>query len=174
MKLAAIAVFGLFTAAAASAQELPVGSGVIAFEEKLEIGPDCESFSGPGMLVLSVFPDASFRAQTDAGTFRGVLAAADPKGRAWHLRFDGMSLLFYKRYLEAGARALCDADVSISGGGVESFVLKLRKRGTQASLVLRTTATGSSAFADGPGRHQIRGRGSFVLGLLPSSAEAEG
>lgn len=173
MKLAAIALLGLLAASPAAAQPLPVGSGLIAFEERLEIGPGCESFSGAGILVLSVFPDGSFRAQSDAWTFRGLLSA-DPKERAWNLRFDEESLVFYKHYLEAGGRVLCDTDVSISGGGVESFVLKLLRRGTQASLVLRTTATGSPAFGDGRGRHQIRGRGSFVLGLLPSSAEAEG
>ena len=39
MKLVAVTLLGLLTAAAGGAQELPVGSGVIAFEEKLEIGP---------------------------------------------------------------------------------------------------------------------------------------
>jgi hypothetical protein len=173
VKLSAIAPLGLLLAVAAGAQPLPVGSGLIAFEEKLKIGPGCEEFSGAGMLVLSVFPDASFRAQSDAGTFSGRLWPEDPRGRTWNLRFDTGSLSFYKRYLEAGARVLCGTDVSISGGGVESFVLKLRRRGSQASLVLRTTATGSAAFAGGRGRHQIKGKGSFVPGLLPAS-EASG
>jgi hypothetical protein len=173
MKLFALAPLGLLLAVAAGAQPLPVGSGLIAFEETLRIGPDCESFSDTGILVLSVFPDGSFRAQSDAGTFSGVVRPADPKGRAWHLRFDAPSLAFYKLYLEAGARVLCGRDVSISGGGVESFVLTLRRQGSQASLVLRTTATGSSAFAGGHGRHRIHGRGSFVPGLLPA-AEARG
>jgi hypothetical protein len=170
MKSSAIALLGLLLAAAAGAQPLPVGSGLIAFEERLEIGPGCESFRGAGMLVFSVFPDGSFRTQSDAGTLSGGLWPADSKGRAWNLRFDAGSLSFYKLYLEAGARVLCGTDVSISGGGVESFVLKLRRRGTQASLVLRTTATGSDAFAGGPGRHQLKGKGSFVRGLLPGSA----
>jgi hypothetical protein len=171
MKPAAIALLGLLAASTAAAQPLPVGSGLIAFEEKLEIGPDCDSFSGANMLVLSVFPDGSFRAQMDVGRFTGALVPVDAKGREWNLLFDARSLSFYKSYLEAGARVLCETDVSISGGGVESFVLKLRREGTKASLVLRATATGSSAFADGQGRHQIKGNGSFVLGLLPSSAE---
>ena len=169
MKLVAVTLLGLLTAAAGGAQELPVGSGVIAFEEKLEIGSRCDSFESPGILVLSVFPDASFRVQLDAGIFRGMLQPADPRGRAWDLRFDADSLAFYRRYLEAGARVLCGVDVSISGGGVESFVLKLSGPATEASLLLRSTATGSEAFEDGYGRHQIRGNGSFVLGLLPAA-----
>lgn len=170
MKLAATALLGLLLATAAGAQPLPVGSGVIAFEEKLEIGPGCESYDGPGMLVLSVFPDGSFRAQSAAGTFRGTVSPADPKGASWHLRFDAESLSFYELYLEAGARVLCGRDVSISGGRVESFVLKLRRRGTQASLVLSTSPTGPPPLA-GSGQHRIRGRGPFVSGLLPDSAE---
>jgi hypothetical protein len=179
MKRAALVLLGLLAASAAhaealaaGAQDVPVGSGVIAFEEKLEIGPRCESFEGPGILVLSVFPDASFRAQIDAGVFRGVLVRADAGGRAWDLRFDADSLAFYRRYLEAGARVLCGADVSISGGGVDAFVLKLSTRATEVSLLLRSTATGAPAFEDGYGRHQIRGSGAFVLGLLPASDEA--
>lgn len=171
MKLAAIALLALLLPVAGGAQPLPVGSGLIAFEERLRIGPGCESFDAPGMLVLSVFPDGSFRAQTQAGTFRGVLVSADPKGRAWNLHLDAASLAFYKLYLEAGGRVLCGTDVSISGGGVESFVLRVRRRGTQTSLVLRTTATGSAAFEGGTGWHQIKGKGSFVPGLLPASAE---
>ena len=174
MKLPALALLAGLAVSAAGAQPLPVGTAVLAFEERLRIGKDCEPYHGVGMLVLSVFPDRSFLARLDAGAFSGTLSPADPKGRTWHLHFDERSLTFYRLYLEAGGRALCRTDVAITGGGVESFVLRFTKGGSQAVLKLRTSATGPSGFGGARGRHRLDGRGQFVPGLLPYSTGIAG
>jgi hypothetical protein len=167
--LALLALLATSAVSAAGAESLPVGSAVIAFEERLRIGEACESYHEVGMLVLSVFPDGSFLARIDAGKFTGTVLPADPKGRVWNLRLDARSLSFYRLYLEAGARVLCGTDVPITGGGVESFVLRLAKGGSRAVLKLRTSASGPVAFGTERGRHRLDGKGQFVRDLLPQA-----
>jgi hypothetical protein len=175
VKLPALALLALLaSAAAAGAQPLPVGTAVLAFEERLRIGKECEPYHGAGMLLLSVFPDRSFLARLDAGAFTGNVRPTDAKGRTWRLEFDERSLAFYRLYLEAGGRALCRTDVAITDGGIESFVLRLAKDGSQAVLKLRTFATGPRGFGGARGRHRLDARGQFVPGLLPGPPSLDG
>ena len=171
MRLAALALLVLLAVSAAHAQPFPVGSGLIAFDEKLAIGKECEKFDDPSMLVFIVFPNGSFRMQTDVGSFGGQLRPLDHKGRAWDLRFDTPSLRFYQLYLEAGVRALCRREVFFEHGGVESFVLRLAKNGAQASLRL-TASGGAKALGRTRARHLLKGNGPWSLGLLPVPAPA--
>ena len=170
MKLPALALLAvLFAVSAAAAQPLPVGSGVIRFEERFKIGGGCDSYSAPGFAVFSVFPDGSFSVQTEAGAFRGTLRPANRKGLVWHLSFDDSSRSFYRLYLQAGASVLCGTPVTVGSPAIESFVLKLAKDRAQASFSLRASASGASAYGTGRGKHQIKGKGPFSPGLLPAS-----
>ena len=169
MRLVALALLALLFAVAADAQPLPVGSGLITFEERLTLSGGCDSFRGEGMLGLTVFPSGSFSARTAAGTYHGAVVSAHPSGRRWRLIFDAASLSLYRNYLEEAASALCGTPVVITSGGVDSFELKLSRNGSLAALVLKTSTIGSTQFGGASGRHQLKGKGSFVPGQ-PSSA----
>lgn len=172
MKRATIALLGLLLATAAGAQPLPVGTGLMAVEERLKAASDCESYRRTTVVAFSVFPNGTFELQNDAGVFRGSVFPADPRGRSWKLFFDAPSLHFYRLYLEAGVRALCGRDVVFEDGGVESFVLRPGTRG-QASLRLNASG-GSSALGKGRARHLIRGKGPLALPPLPTGVGIDG
>lgn len=172
MKLAAIVLLGLLAISAARAQPLPVGTGLMAVEERLRVGSDCESYRRTTLIAFSVFPNGTFELQNDAGVFRGSLFPADAKGRSWRLLFDVPSLRFYRLYLEAGVRALCGREVTFEGGGVESFVLRPGKGG-EASLKLSASGA-SSALGKGRARHLIRGKGPLALPPLPTGVGIDG
>ena len=164
MRLAVTALSFLLLAAAADAQTVPAGVGSIATKEKLKIGSGCSSFKGAGSIIFSIFPDGTWLAQATAGTFSGTLTPADPDGRSWNLQFDGSSLLLYTGYLEDAGTSLCGTDVTISGGFIQTFALKLSKDRTRISFQLKTSATGSTIFGYGSGKHLIKGKGSYALG----------
>jgi hypothetical protein len=161
VKLPALAMLGLLAVTAAGAQPLPAGVALITFKEKLNLGKGCEAYDGEGLMFLTLNWNGSFEAHTDAGVFSGELVPAESRGRWWKLRLDDASLALYRLYLETGASVLCERPVSIESGTIESFALRLRRRGTIASLTLRTLANGSNGAA----RHLIRGRGTFVRDL---------
>ncbi len=162
MRFPAIALLSLLSVVSADAQPVPAGSGLIVTKEKLKIGNGCASFSGADNVALSILPGGTWTAQATAGDFSGTLTPADPNGRSWNIQFDGPSLAFYELYLEDAASNLCGAAVSISNGLIETFVLKFGKDGTQVSLQLKTSASGSTIYGAGQGKHQIKGKGSFA------------
>ena len=170
MRLPAFALLALLVSVAADAQPLPVGSGLITFEERLALSGGCDAFRGEGILALTVFPNGSFSARTAAGTYRGAVVSAHPSGRRWRLIFDAASLSLYRSYLEEAASALCGTPVVITSGGVDWFELRLSRDGSLASLALKTSATGSTQFGSEHGKHQLKGKGKFAPGRLPSSA----
>lgn len=159
--LAALAL--LFLAAAAHGQPVPSGSGQISFKEKLKT--DCGTSGASGTLTLTLFPNATWTIESLPFDFGGTLSPADPLGRSWNLAFDGASLTAYELYLESVAEEICATPVSISDMEI-GIQLKLGKDGTQASLQVKTSATGVAAIFAGKGKHQLKGKGVFA----PSSA----
>jgi hypothetical protein len=163
MRLSATPLVFLLLAAAAGAQTSPLGSGLLTIKESLKVGGGCGSFRGEGVIAVSLLPNGAWTVQAPAGDFSGTLSPADPKGRSWNLQFDGPSLDSYQLYLEDVASELCGADVSISSGLIEPFRLKFNKDRTSVSFQLKTSATGSTAFGSGRGKHRIKGKGAFAL-----------
>jgi hypothetical protein len=165
MKRLAIILFGLLAAAAAGAQQVPVGSGMLVAEERLTAGSGCESYRRPSFIGFTVFPNGRFVLENDAARFMGFLSPANSKGTSWKLRFDDPSRAFYGFYLEAGVRALCGREASLRGE-IESFVLRVRRDGR---IFLRLSSSArSNASRTGHVRHLIRGSG--ALGPLPSAS----
>ncbi len=158
MKLVPTTLVLLLTAAlAASAHAHPVGSSVMTFEERFAIR-GCEPYRGRGLLAITVRPDGAFELATEAGVFQGFVRPAEGRSRSWRLRFDDASLSLYALYLRAGANALCDTDASLSGGEIQTALLRLGRNG-RVSLTLRASAEGSSASGAWRGRHRLVGTG---------------
>ena len=162
MKLIPILFLLLLSLAAATAhaQPQPVGSWVVTFEERFTI-EGCAPYRGRGMLGFVMYANGAFEMESEAGTFAGSMRPLDRDPRAFRLLFDDASLSLYALYLQAGANALCDTEVHISGGEIRTALLRITRGGT-VSLKLSTTAETSSAIGLVPGRHRLSGTGSVM------------
>jgi hypothetical protein len=165
MKLFLI-TFGLLLAAGVGrADAFPVGSTLITFEERLAIR-GCEPYRGRGVLGIVMHANGAFEMETEAGRFSGSMKRLERGARAWRLVFDETSLTLYSHYLRSGANALCGDEVALSGGEIQTALLRFQRDG-RASLTLRATAQGRSAVGARRIRHRMTGAG--ILAPPPDS-----
>ena len=168
MKLVLTTFVLLLAAGVGRADASPPGSSLITFEERLAIR-DCEPYRGRGVLGLVMHANGAFEMETEAGLFSGFLKPLDRAARAWRLVFDDASLSLYALYLRAGANAFCREEVALSGGEIQTALLRFKRDG-RASLTLRATAEGRSASGARRIRHRMSGTG--IVAPLPEPSPA--
>jgi hypothetical protein len=147
----------LLAAGVGRAEASPPGSSLITFEERLAIW-GCEPDRGRGVLGLVMHATVVFEREPEAGHFSGFMTPLDRGARTWRLVFDDASLSLYSLYLRAGANALCGEEVALSGGEIQTALLRFKRDG-RASLTLRATAEGRSASGARRIRHRMSGTG---------------
>ena len=146
---------------AAAAQNFPSGVGMMEFKEKFKV-QGCDKFKGIDGLSFTANGDGTFDVDAPDIDVSGNMVQTDTKGLKWALEFDGGSLATYIAFLETVASQLCGTNVNVISTEFKKFEVKFKKDFSEAKFQLKTKAVGSTAFGDGKGAHQMKGKGPFV------------
>jgi hypothetical protein len=149
----------------AAEAEPPRAHGAVAYTEKLKIGGGCDSLSVATQMSISMDVGGAWSAYFPATGlgFSGTMTPAGKPG-VWNLFFDQASMFAYFDFLEALATDLCGASVALEEILVDGFELKLKIAGdtAAASVSLRSSGTGASAFGPARGTHRLKGKGTLA------------
>lgn len=165
------AVGGIAGVALALALALPAGAQVNGGVAELA-GTSALSIRGCGRdrdprfaAAVTVRPDGTWSAVDAQGDpFGGTWVHAGKSGRALELFFDTDTEADFVATVAEDAGILCDAPgtVVVTSTTRKRFALKVNRRLTKATLVLRYLLRGSTAEGSGTARYRLRAKGPFV------------
>jgi hypothetical protein len=125
--------------------------------------PGCGADHGAFVTSIALAADGTWSAQSSEGpSFSGTYVSIGRANRKVRLTLDAATTSALTSGIRADASMLCHAAVTLTGSHPRALTLSLKRKGTQAKLVIAYAFSGRARGRAGTASYHVTGRGPWT------------
>jgi hypothetical protein len=138
------------------------GTGTLTGTSKFAV-PGCGGDRRAFVTSVIVAADGTWSAQSSDGpSFSGTYVPVGRANRKVRFTFDAATTSALTSGIVADASRLCHASVTLTGSHPQALTLSLKRKGTQAKLIIAYVFSGRARGRSGTASYHVTGRGPWT------------